>query len=269
MPNRRPIVAGNWKLNGNRLVNHELVSAVADGLAAIGLGPTSLSAAAPPLEVLLCPPFVYLAELAGLLADRQLIVGAQDVAVEETGAFTGEVSAAMLRDVGCRYVITGHSERRALFGDTDDRVAGKVIAALRAGLTPILCVGETLAEHDAGQTLLVVRRQLDAVLSVADLARLSPDVFRKTVVAYEPVWAIGTGRTATPAQAQAVHADIRATVARRDATMASGLRILYGGSVKASNAEDLFAMQDIDGGLIGGASLQAAEFVSICKAAAS
>jgi triosephosphate isomerase len=262
MPNRRPIVAGNWKLNGNRLANHALVLAVADGLAAIGLGTTAL-------EVLLCPPFVYLAELAPLAADRQLIIGAQDVAVEEAGAFTGEVSAAMLRDVGCRYVIAGHSERRALFGDTDDRVAAKVVAALRAGLTPILCVGETLAEHDAGQTLPVVRRQLEVVLAAGDRSGLPPDVLRTIVVAYEPVWAIGTGRTATPPEAQAVHADIRATVGRRDATMASSLRILYGGSVKASNAEDLFAMQDIDGGLIGGASLQAAEFVSICKAAAS
>ena len=268
MPNRRPIVAGNWKLNGSQAANRELALAVADGLAGAGLGPPGLVAATPPLDVLLCPPFVYLAELAALVADRQLLIGAQDVAVEETGAFTGEVSAAMLRDVGCGYVITGHSERRALFGDTDDRVAGKVIAALRAGLTPILCVGETLAEHDAGQTLSVVRRQLNAVLSAEGLYRLSSDIFHKIVVAYEPVWAIGTGRTATPEAAQAVHADIRATVARRDATMGSSLRILYGGSVKASNAEDLFAMQDIDGGLIGGASLQAAEFVSICKAAA-
>ena len=263
MSNRRPIVAGNWKLNGSQAANRALVLAVTDGLAALGL-----AAVRSPLDVLVCPPFVYLAAVASLLADRQISIGAQDVAVEETGAFTGEVSAAMLRDVGCSYVITGHSERRALFGDTDDRVAGKVIAALRAGLTPILCVGETLAEHDAGQTLLVVRRQLNAVLSAEGLNRLSPDTVRKVVVAYEPVWAIGTGRTATPAEAQSVHADIRATVARRDATMAGGLRILYGGSVKASNAEDLFAMQDIDGGLIGGASLQSAEFVSICKAAA-
>jgi len=268
MPNRRPLVAGNWKLNGNRAASHALVSAVADGLATVGLGPTMLAAATAPLDVLLCPPFVYLAELVELAAGRHLHIGAQDVAVEETGAFTGEVSAAMLHDVGCRYAIVGHSERRALYGDTDDRVAGKVMAALRAGLSPILCVGETLAEHDAGQTLPVVRRQLDAVLSVLDLASLPEDARRLIAVAYEPVWAIGTGRTATPAEAQAVHADIRATVARRDATMGSDLRILYGGSVKASNAKDLFAMQDIDGGLIGGAALQAAEFVSICKAAA-
>jgi len=189
--------------------------------------------------------------------------------VEDTGAFTGEVSAAMLRDVGCRYVIVGHSERRALFGDTDERVAGKVVAALRVGLAPILCVGETLAERDAGQTLAVVRRQLDVALAAVESAGVPAAERRLVVVAYEPVWAIGTGRTASPAEAQAVHADIRATVARRDARIAIDLRILYGGSVKASNANDLFAMQDIDGGLIGGASLQAGEFLSICKAAAN
>jgi triosephosphate isomerase len=165
-------------------------------------------------------------------------------------------------------VIVGHSERRALFGDSDERVAGKVIAALRAGLAPILCVGETLGERDAGQTLAVVRRQLGAVFRALESAGVAPAAWRAMVVAYEPVWAIGTGRTATPEQAQEVHADIRATAAGRDATMSGDLRILYGGSVKASNAKDLFAMRDIDGGLIGGASLQAAEFVSICKAAA-
>ena len=258
MPDRQPLVAGNWKLNGSRAGNRALVLAVADGLAR--------QAAA--LEVLLCPPFVYLAELAALAADLGLAIGAQDVSAEATGAFTGEVSAAMLRDVGCRYVIVGHSERRALFGDTDSRIAGKVGAALHAGLVPILCVGETLAERDAGQTLTVIRRQLDAVFSAPEWGSVPEVARRMVVVAYEPVWAIGTGRTATPAEAQVVHADIRATVARRDATISHGLRILYGGSVKASNARDLFAMDDIDGGLIGGASLQATEFLSICKAAA-
>jgi triosephosphate isomerase len=174
----------------------------------------------------------------------------------------------MLRVVGCQSVIVGHSERRMLFGDTDERVAGKVLAALRAGLAPILCVGETLAERDAGSTLSVVRRQVGAVLAALDSAAIAPAGWTALTVAYEPVWAIGTGRTATPEQAQEVHADIRATVARRDATIGGALRILYGGSVKASNAKDLFAMRDIDGGLIGGASLQAAEFVDICKAAA-
>lgn len=244
------------------------MSAVADGLATDGLGPAVLAAADSPVEVLVCPPFVYLAELAGPTRERHLKLGAQDVAVEESGAFTGEVAASMLLDVGCQYVIVGHSERRALFGDTDDRVAGKVMAALRSGLAPILCVGETLAERDAGQTLAVVRRQLDTVFSALGSAGVPTAAWRPLVVAYEPVWAIGTGRTATPGQAQEVHADIRATVARRDATISDDLRILYGGSVKASNAKDLFAMRDIDGGLIGGASLQAAEFVTICKAAA-
>ncbi|MDH5255259.1 MAG: triose-phosphate isomerase [Gammaproteobacteria bacterium] len=268
MPNRRPFVAGNWKLNGSHASSQALVSAVGGGLAAVGLGRPALAAADGPVEVLVCPPFVYLAELAGPAAGCHLKLGAQDVAVQDSGAFTGEVSAAMLRDVGCEYVIVGHSERRALFGDTDERVAGKVIAALRAGLAPILCVGETLGERDAGQTLAVVRRQLDAVFLALELAGMAPAAWRSMAVAYEPVWAIGTGRTATPEQAQEVHADIRATVARRDATISSDLRILYGGSVKASNAKDLFAMRDIDGGLIGGASLQAAEFVGICKAAA-
>jgi triosephosphate isomerase (TIM) len=257
MANRRSLVAGNWKLNGNRAANRALASAIAEGLAASAVA----------VDVLLCPPFVYLAELAALVARDQLGVGAQDVALEDAGAYTGEVSAAMLRDVGCSHVIVGHSERRALFGDTDDRVAGKVVAALRTGLAPILCVGETLGERDDGQTLAVVRRQLDVVLAAVESAGLPAADRRLLAVAYEPVWAIGTGRTASPAEAQAVHADIRATVSRRDATMAGDLRILYGGSVKASNAKDLFAMQDIDGGLIGGASLQAAEFLSICKAA--
>ncbi len=269
MANRRPIVAGNWKLHGSRQTSRALAVAVAEGLAGIDLGPARLRGENPPLEVLLCPPFVYLAELAQLVAASHLRLGAQDVAVEEAGAFTGEVAAAMLRDVGCRYVITGHSERRALFGDTDERVAGKVLAALRAGLSPILCVGETRAERDAGDTLTVVRRQLAVVLEALESGQVSAAERQMMSVAYEPVWAIGTGLTPTPTDAQAVHADIRATVGRRDATMASALRVLYGGSVKASNAKDLFAMQDIDGGLIGGAALLAGEFVSICKAAAS
>ena len=268
MPDRQPLVAGNWKLHGSRAENRALLMAVADGLALAGLGSGILARPTAPLEVLLCPPFVYLAELVALAADSGLAIGAQDVAAEAVGAYTGEVSATMLRDVGCRYVIIGHSERRALFGDTDSRIAAKVGAVLRAGLAPILCVGETLAERDAGQTLTVVRRQLDAVYSAPEWGNVPEAERRMVVVAYEPVWAIGTGRTATPAEAQVVHADIRATVARRDATISHCLRILYGGSVKASNARELFAMEDIDGGLIGGASLQATDFLSICKAAA-
>ncbi len=249
---RRPLVAGNWKLNGSRTGNGPLVAAILDGL------PASAD-----VEVVLCPPFVYLPDVVDATRASSVLVGAQDVATETAGAFTGEVSAPMLRDVGCAYVIIGHSERRAFFGDTDEQVARKVAAALAAGLKAVVCVGETRAEREAGQTLAVVNRQLAAVLGV-----IPPEDLRQSLIAYEPVWAIGTGLTATPAEAQEVHAEIRATLARRDATMAGAMRLLYGGSVKASNAKDLFAMQDIDGGLIGGASLQAAEFLGICMAAA-
>ncbi|MEZ5566106.1 MAG: triose-phosphate isomerase [Gammaproteobacteria bacterium] len=267
MSDRRPLVAGNWKLNGNRQSNQALVAGIAASLADSGLGPEVLGSPDAPIEALLCPPFVYIAEIAGQAAAFGVITGSQDVAAEKAGAYTGEVAAPMLVDVGCQYAIVGHSERRALYGDTDERVAAKAIAALDAGLKPIICVGETLAERDEGQTLAVVRRQVSSVLAACDAADHPVHACHSLVVAYEPVWAIGTGRTATPAQAQEVHAEIRATVAKRDATIAGGLRIIYGGSVKASNARDLFAMRDIDGGLIGGASLQAAEFVSICKAA--
>ncbi|MGH8402705.1 MAG: triose-phosphate isomerase, partial [Gammaproteobacteria bacterium] len=192
-----------------------------------------------------------------------LLLGAQDVCAEDDGAHTGEVSGAMLRDLDCRYVIVGHSERRALYGETDLLVARKFMAAQKAGLTPILCVGETLAERQRGETRMVVARQLDAVLDAAGVS-----AFAKAVVAYEPVWAIGTGKTASPEQAQEVHAFIRDSVRARDARIAAGIRLLYGGSVKASNAAELFRMPDIDGGLVGGASLEAREFLAICKAAA-
>ena len=252
MSNRRPLVAGNWKLNGSRAENSALISALRTGL------PMQFRA-----DVVVCPPYVYLAEISAAIHDSVIQLGAQNIAAEDAGAFTGEVAASMLRDVGCEYVIVGHSERRALYGETDVLVAAKVATALRCGLTPILCVGETLAERDAATTLDVVRRQLGAVLDVVGI-----EAFAAGLVAYEPVWAIGTGRTATPIQAQEVHAEIRATLARRNATIAAAVRILYGGSVKASNAKDLFAMADIDGGLIGGASLEAAGFLGICKAAA-
>ena len=252
MSNRRPLVAGNWKLNGSRAGNTALISALCAGL------PAQFRA-----DVVVCPPYVYLAEVSAAIHDSVIQLGAQNTAAEDSGAFTGEVAASMLRDVGCEFVIIGHSERRALYGDTDDIVAAKIAAALRCGLKPILCMGETLAERDAGNTLNVVHRQLEAVLAVT-----GAEAFTEGLIAYEPVWAIGTGRTATPMQAQEVHAEIRATLARRNATIAAAVRILYGGSVKASNATDLFAMADIDGGLIGGASLDAAGFLGICKAAA-
>jgi triosephosphate isomerase len=249
---RRPIVAGNWKMHGSRAENAALVEAL------LGAWPARGG------ECIVCPPFPYLQELGRALRDTPLRLGAQDVCAEAVGAFTGEVSAAMLRDVGCDYVIVGHSERRALFAESDTLVARKFGAALGKGLVPILCVGESLAERDAGRTHEVVGRQLDAVL---DLSGVGP--FATAVVAYEPVWAIGTGRVATPEQAQDVHAFIRGRIAARDATISSSVRILYGGSVKAGNARELFAMPDVDGGLIGGASLKAEEFVAIVAAAAA
>ncbi len=209
-----------------------------------------------------CVPYPYLAQAQAALQGSCVAWGAQNLSQHEQGAYTGEVAPGMLSDFGCRYVIVGHSERRALFHDSDEIVAAKFDAALKVGLTPILCVGETLAEREAGVTEQVVARQLDAVLRQAGVQGVS-----KSVVAYEPVWAIGTGKTASPEQAQAVHAFIRQRVAQQDAAVAQGLRLLYGGSVKPGNAAELFAMPDIDGGLIGGASLVAEEFVTICRAA--
>jgi len=248
---RQPLVAGNWKMHGSRVENAALVRSLLDQLQP-GTG----------TEVLLCPPFVYLSDVARLLTDSEVALGGQSVCDEPQGAFTGEVSAAMLKDVGCRYVLVGHSERRQLFGEDDALVARKFVAAQSQGLVPVLCVGETLEEREGGQTTEVVARQLDAVLSVSGAAALA-----NAVIAYEPVWAIGTGRTASPEQAQDVHAMIRGRVAARDATIGGSVRILYGGSVKASNARELFAMPDIDGGLVGGASLKADEFAQICAAA--
>ncbi len=209
-----------------------------------------------------CVPFPYLAQAQSALTGTCLAWGAQNVSEQAQGAFTGEVSAAMLQDFSCRYVLVGHSERRAIYGESDVLVAEKFAAALAAGLHPILCVGETLAQREAGQTVDVVSAQIDAVLQ-----RVGVAAFTDAVVAYEPVWAIGTGRTASSAQAQEVHAAIRAQIARADANVAEGLQILYGGSVKPSNALELFGMPDIDGGLIGGASLVAADFLAICRAA--
>jgi triosephosphate isomerase len=250
---RTPLVAGNWKLHGSRAANAGLLDGIIAGLA--GVAGT---------QVLVCPPFVYLPDTVAAASGTGLQVGAQDVAAEFEGAFTGEVSAAMLADVGCRYAIVGHSERRSLYGESDAVVAGKFAAALAGGLVPVLCVGETLEERESGDSIAVVTRQLEAVLDSQGAESLS-----RAVVAYEPVWAIGTGRTASPEQAQEVHAAIRARVAQADAKIATDLRILYGGSCKAANAQELFSMQDIDGGLIGGASLKAAEFLAICQSAAS
>lgn len=247
---RRPFVAGNWKMHGSRAENEQLLDGLLHGL------PGQTAA-----DIAVCPPFVYLWEVSRMLKSSAVALGAQSVCAEPAGAFTGEVSASMLRDVGCTYVIVGHSERRSIYREDDALVARKFVAAQSQGLIPILCVGETLEERERGQTTSVVSRQLNAVLDVAGVA-----AFANAVVAYEPVWAIGTGKTATPEQAQEVHGHIRAEVARLDATIADGLRILYGGSVKAANAREIFAMPDVDGGLIGGASLKADEFLKICTA---
>lgn len=248
---RRPLVAGNWKLHGDRAANASLLGALRAG-----------RPSAPAADVMICPPYVYLAETGQSLAGSGMLLGAQNVSSESSGAFTGEVSAGMLRDVGCSHVIVGHSERRTLFGETDAVVAHKFVAVRAAGLCPILCVGETLQERESGQTRSVVARQLGAVLE-----RVGASDLGAGIIAYEPVWAIGTGRTATPAQAQEVHAFIRSIVAAQDAKMSAQLRILYGGSVKGANAAALFSQPDIDGGLVGGASLDAVDFLSICRAA--
>jgi triosephosphate isomerase len=247
---RRQIVAGNWKMHGSRAENAALVDAIVHKL------PEGAA------DVWVCPPFPYLGEVGRALAGSRIALGSQDVCAETQGAFTGEVSASMLRDVGFAGSFVGHSERRALFGETDQLVARKFAAVLAAGLTPILCVGESLAERESGRTFEVVDRQLDAVL---DLSGVAP--FARAVIAYEPVWAIGTGKTVSPQQAEEVHAHIRARVAGRDAKIAALVRIQYGGSVKAANAAELFSMPNVDGGLIGGASLKADEFLAIVAAA--
>lgn len=248
---REKFVAGNWKMHGSLTSNKSLLDALVPALAELA-----------GVKAAVCVPYPYLFQAQFSLQGSNVSWGAQNVSEHEKGAFTGEVSASMLSEFGCRYVIVGHSERRALYGESDAQVAAKFLAAQAAGLTPILCVGETLEERDAGITEQVVGRQLNAVLDVAGV-----DAFASAMVAYEPVWAIGTGKTATPEQAQAVHAFIRSTVGTRSVEVSDGLVIQYGGSVKAANAAQLFAMPDIDGGLIGGASLVAEEFVAICRAA--
>lgn len=249
---RRKLVAGNWKMHGALAQNAELLDAVRSGMVTM-----------PGVDCAVCVPFPYLAQAQQKLSGSAIKWGAQDVHQLDKGAYTGEVSAAMLSDFACSYVIVGHSERRAYYGESSHLVAEKFLAAQRAGLTPILCAGESLEQRESGITEEVVAGQLDALIQLGGV-----QVLRNAVVAYEPVWAIGTGKTATSAQAQAVHAFIRQRVASHDGKIASGLCILYGGSVKANNAAELFAMPDIDGGLIGGASLVADEFLAICRAGA-
>ena len=248
---RSGFVAGNWKMNGSLAANESLLGALVGGLAG-----------AAPGGVAVLVPFPYLAQCAARLRGTPVAWGAQDASVHASGAFTGEVAAGMLAEFGCSHVVVGHSERRALHGETSETVARKAAAVAAAGMSPVVCVGETLADREAGRTREVVAAQVDAVLATAGIG-----VLRQSVLAYEPVWAIGTGRTASPEQAQEVHAFIRERVAAQDAGCAAELRILYGGSVKAANAAALFAMPDVDGGLVGGASLDAAEFLEICRAA--
>src|SRR5215475_6086683 len=248
---RRPIVVGNWKMHGSRAENARLIEELGAHY------PRN-----PAADCVVCPPLVYLQEVGRLLRDTPIRLGAQDVCADTQGAFTGEVSAAMLKDVGCEYAIVGHSERRLLYRESDQLIARKFAAAHAKALIPILCVGEQLADREASRTEEVIGRQLDVVLELC-----GPEVLGHGVVAYEPVWAIGTGRNATPQQAQDVHAFIRARIAARDGRIGADTRILYGGSVKAGNAAELFAMPDVDGGLIGGASLKADEFLAILGAA--
>ncbi len=246
---RKTLVAGNWKLNASIQGTETLIKGILAGLDDVTA------------EVAVCPPFPYLAQAQQLLAGSPVRLGAQNVSDQESGAYTGEVSAAMLKEFGCHYVIVGHSERRALYAEDDAFVARKYAAARKQGLVPILCVGETLEEREKGVTEQVVARQMDAIIGLEGAAALADGV-----IAYEPVWAIGTGKTATREQAQEVHAFIRQRIAGHDAAVAEKVQILYGGSVKPDNAAELFAEPDIDGGLIGGASLKAEDFLGICRA---
>lgn len=255
---RRNLVVGNWKMHGDIHSNQVLLSALISGLNEFKNA-----------DYVVCVPNPYLHQTRALLESTNIAWGGQNVNQFEEGAFTGAVSPHMLTDLGCTYVILGHSERRVLFHETNLSAAARFDASIKANLTPILCVGETLAEHDAGLTEVIVASQMDAVM-----ATLSDDDFARAmqlnmVFAYEPVWAVGTGKTATPEQAQEVHHFIRQRIARRNAEAAALVRIVYGGSVKASNAAQLFNMPDVDGGLVGGASLNAEEFIAICKAANS
>lgn len=248
---RQPLVAGNWKMNGSKAS----IKALLDGIKQ-GMGDVKKA------EVVVCAPYIYLPEVEAQLNGNKVSWGAQNLSTEASGAYTGEISAAMLQDFHCRYVIVGHSERRTLYGETDAIVAKKYAVARAAGLIPIFCVGETLEEREQGITEQVVARQLKAVMDLEGVAALAAGV-----IAYEPVWAIGTGKTATPEQAQEVHAFIRKTVAASDPGVAAKVQILYGGSMNAGNAASLLAQADIDGGLIGGASLKAEDFLTICRAA--
>ncbi len=248
---RRPLVVGNWKMNGTRTSSQKLLADILAGL------PDGCAT-----DVGVCPPAIFIPEASAAVAGKLIRLGAQNVADQDQGAFTGEISASMLREFGCSLAIVGHSERRAIYGETDALVAARYAKAIAHGVTPILCVGETLEEREANATFAVIDRQLGAVLDLCGVESL-----QDAVIAYEPVWAIGTGRTASKEQAQEVHAYIRAQIAARNADVAAKVQILYGGSVKPDNAAELFGQPDVDGGLIGGASLDAQSFLAICLAA--
>lgn len=252
----RKLVVGNWKMHGNINSNQVLLESLINGLKDYKNA-----------DYVVCVPNTYLFQARSLLENTNISWGGQNVNQHEQGAFTGAVAPHMLTDLGCSYVLLGHSERRVLFHETNLTAAARFDAALKAGLTPVLCVGETLAEHEAGLTEVIVASQMDAVMATLDEQEFAKAMQLNMVFAYEPVWAVGTGKTASPEQAQSVHAFIRNRIARRDADAAAKVRIIYGGSVKAQNAKELFAKPDVDGGLVGGASLNADEFIEICRAA--
>jgi len=248
----RKLVIGNWKMNGNLAANDALLGDILEQLPLL-----------PTIDVVVCPPFPYLYPVARMLRNSMMTLGAQNLATSMAGACTGETSGAMLKDLGARYVLIGHSERRALYGETNDIVARKTAMALEAGLTPVICVGETLEQRQQGDTMTVVQQQLNSAVE-----HLGPSAIGRVVIAYEPVWAIGTGQTASSRQAQEVHRWLRELLRRHSGEQADRVPLLYGGSVKSGNARELFCQADIDGGLVGGASLDAEQFVAICHAAA-
>jgi triosephosphate isomerase len=248
---RQPLVAGNWKLNGSLNSISELISGIQELL------PSVKNA-----ELAVCPPYIYLSHVQKLLEGTDISLGAQDCSNQESGAYTGEIAAAMVKEFACKYIIIGHSERRHIYGDTNDMVATKFAHVIKNSLTPILCVGETLQDREEGHTEVVIFKQINAVLDLFGI-----EAFRNAVIAYEPVWAIGTGQVATPAQAQEVHEVIRLTLGAQNKDIAANIRILYGGSMKPDNAQELLQQPDIDGGLIGGAALKADDFIGIALAA--
>lgn len=247
---RRPLVAGNWKLNGSLSSISELISGIRDQM------PSVKNA-----ELAVCPPYIYLSHVQNLLQGSDIALGAQDCSGQESGAYTGEVAAAMIKEFACKYNIIGHSERRHVYGDSNDTIATKFAHVVKNGMIPILCVGETLKEREDGHTEVVISKQINAVLDLFGI-----EAFKNAVIAYEPVWAIGTGQVATPAQAQEVHEEIRLTLDAKNKDIAANIRILYGGSMKPENAQELLQQSDIDGGLIGGAALKAEDFIGIALA---